>query len=247
MLNGTIMWLTFRQLFVPKRLVAAAALALAPALVAFLYRGHQHNSGMPPEIFLSQMYVGFVLGVLLPLSAVIFGTGAFGLDLDEGTLVYLLVKPLPRWHVVLSRYVVAVLATVAVMLPAVLLPWLVLRTSAIPFSTAVAAMAGAAVGALLYAAVFIPLGISSKRALVIGLLYIVIIEELASRSFAGARSLSIREYAVAVAKAAERGAQTMTVPTVSLNTVWVMGTLVLVGGLAISIRKLAQFEAEERL
>ena len=36
-------------------------------------------------------------------------------EVDDGTLIYLLVKPLARWRVVLWKYVVAVLSTGAVM------------------------------------------------------------------------------------------------------------------------------------
>jgi ABC-2 type transport system permease protein len=245
--NGTVMWLTFRQLFARKRLVAAILLALAPAIIGLLYSSRNSNTGIQPDEFLIQIYRAFVLGVLLPLAAVIFGTGAFGIDLDEGTLVYLLVKPLRRWSVVLSRYLVAVLATAAVMLPAILLPWLVVGVHALPFSTVLAVCAGATVGSVLYSALFIPLGIASKRALVVGLLYVVVLEEVVSRTMPGARSLSIREYAFAVTKALARGSDVFQLPAVSLSTVWVMGTVVLVGGLAFAMRKLSRFEAEERL
>jgi ABC-2 type transport system permease protein len=245
--NGTIMWLTFRQLFERKRLIASILLALAPAIIALLFRMNGNALGTPPDRFLAEMYGAFVVGVLLPLAAVVFGTGAFGIDLDEGTIIYLLVKPLRRWTVVLSRYLVAVLATMAVMLPAIILPWLVIGVRVLPPSTVLAVAIGAAVGALLYAALFLPLGIVSKRALVIGLLYVVVLEEVVSRSIDGARSLSIREFAYAIMKASTRGHDPFPAPALSLSTVWVMGTLVLVAGLAIAMRKLARFQAEERL
>jgi hypothetical protein len=48
-------------------------------------------------------------------------------------------------------------------------------------------------------------------------------------------------------KASTRGHDPFPAPALSLSTVWVMGTLVLVAGLAIAMRKLARFQAEERL
>ena len=35
--------------------------------------------------------------IVLPLAAVLFGTGAFGAENDEGTILYLLAKPISRW------------------------------------------------------------------------------------------------------------------------------------------------------
>jgi len=245
-LNRTVMWLTFRQLFVPRRLAAAALLAAVPAVVAALYHARGAQNGVPADMFLTGMYARFVIGVLLPLAAVVFGTGAFGLDLDEGTLLYLLVKPLRRWQIVLSRYVVAVAATALVMIPAILLPWLIIGTSTTPFAAVLAVAGGAGVGCLLYSAVFIPLGIGSKRALVIGLLYIVVLEEVLSNQIAGVKSLSIREYAVTTVQAMHATPATGNA-SVSTTTVWVMGAIILVGGLAIAIRKLGRFESAERL
>jgi len=244
--NRTVMWLTFRQLFVPRRLVMALLLAVLPALVAALYHAHPNRNGISADVFLDGMYARFVVGVLLPLAAVLFGTGAFGLDLDEGTLVYLLVKPLRRWQVVLSRYLVAVTATALLMVPAILLPWLIMGTGTTTFSSVLSVAAGAGVGCILYSAIFIPLGIASKRALVFGLLYIVVLEEVMSNQIEGAKSLSVREYVLSVIHAIRGGAPTL-VPHVSMSTVWVMGTIIFVGGLALAIRKLSAFEAAERL
>ena len=42
----------------------------------------------------------------MPLVAVIFGTGALGSELDDGTVVYLLAKPVPR-DILLVKLVVA--------------------------------------------------------------------------------------------------------------------------------------------
>ena len=43
------------------------------------------------------------IGVLLPLVAVIVGTSALGSELDDGTIVYLLARPVPRWRIVIVK------------------------------------------------------------------------------------------------------------------------------------------------
>src|SRR5204863_7617380 len=71
-----------------------------------------------------------VLGVLLPLTALVFGTSAFGGEVDDGTLIYLMVKPVPRWRLTFSKYLVAFLATVAVIVSAMFLAWIAIQNGA---------------------------------------------------------------------------------------------------------------------
>ena len=196
--------------------------------------------------FLSVLQRDIVLGTLLPLAAVVFGTTAFGGEVDDGTLVYLLVKPVPRWQVVLSKLVVASLSTLAVIVPAVLVPWLALRNDDLPFSFAGGFLAGAVVGSVIYCALFLSLGLATRRALVVGLLYVIGFESTLSRSLGGLRSLSVREFSVAVSQAASAGA--VRIPNaVSMSTVYWMGTMMLVGAVAWTMRKLVHYELAERL
>jgi ABC-2 type transport system permease protein len=187
-----------------------------------------------------------IIGTLLPLAAVIFGTTAFGGEVDDGTLIYLLLKPVPRWKVVLSKYVVAVLSTFAIAIPAILLPWLVLSNADLPLRVALSFLTGAAAAAAIYCALFLSLGLASKRALVVGLLYVIGFEGLLSRNIAGVRSLSVREYAIAISQAVSAG--TITAPNaVSMSTVKWMGTLMLVGATVWTMRRLVRYELAERL
>jgi ABC-2 type transport system permease protein len=178
---------------------------------------------------------------------VVFGTTAFGGEVDDGTIVYLLVKPLARWRVVLSKYAAAVISTIAVMVPAVLLPWPALNSSTVPASLPLAFAAGIAVGAALYCAIFVTLGLNSRRALVLGLLYIVVLEFTMSRQIAGVKSLSVREFVLTIVSKLAPGQATFVEATVSLGTVWVMGAIIMVASLGLAIRRLARYEMAERL
>jgi ABC-2 type transport system permease protein len=246
LLDGTVMWLTWRQLFARRRIWLAAAFALAPLLftLVFLVVG---DDGSDARLgFLTGLQRDIVLGTLLPLAGVVFGTTAFGGEVDDGTLVYLLVKPIPRWRVVLSKLVVATLSTLAVIAPAVVLPWLVLRNADLPASFAGGFLAGAAVGSAIYCALFLSLGLATRRALVVGLLYVIGFEATLSRSLGGLRSLSVREFSVAVSQAASAGA--VKVPdALAMSTVYWMGTIMLVGATAWTMRKLIRYETAERL
>ena len=246
-INSTVAWLTFRQLFTRNRLIAAALFAAAPLIVALFYRANSAHNAETALQFLRELYSGIVAFVLLPLAAVVFGTAAFGGEIDDGTIVYLLVKSLPRWQLVLSKYVVAVLATFAMMFVAILLPWLALGATAEITPLFEAFTAGIALGAALYCAIFVTMGLMSKRALVIGLLYIVVIEITLSPSVVGLKSLSVREFVMTIVGKIAATTVGVKPGAVTINTVWTMGAIILVASLGLGIRWLQQYEMAERL
>lgn len=242
-----VAWLTVRQLFTRKRLIAAALFAAAPLIVTLFFKATARHGDATGLQFLRELYSGIVAFVLLPLAAVVFGTAAFGGEIDDGTIVYLLVKALPRWQLILSKYVVAVLATIVMMFVAILLPWLALGAPSDSLPLLKAFAAGVAVGAVLYNALFVTLGLTSKRALVLGLLYVVVVEITLSPNVVGLKSFSVREFVMTVVgnlAAAVPGVHAGAVPN---NTVWTMGTIILVVGLGAGIRWLSHYEVAERL
>lgn len=247
MLNPTVMWLTGRQLFARRRWLMAIGFALLPMLIVLLFRLNLGDGGAA-DLFDFYLELGreILIGTLLPLAALVFGTTAFGGEVDDGTLVYLLVKPIPRWQVLLSKYVVAVSATLAVIAPAILLPWLLVRAPELPAVTPWAFLAGAATGAVLYSALFVMIGITTRRSLVIGLFYIIALESVLSRSLEGVKSFSVREFVVTIAQRVG-GSDLLLNATVSLGTVWTVGGLLLAGTMGFAMVRLARMEVAERV
>jgi len=246
-IDSTVLWLTWRQLFARRRLYLAAAFSLAPVLITLIFRLTSGDVEAASVGFLATLMREIVIGTLLPLAALVFGTTAFGGEIDDGTLVYLLVKPLARWRVVLTKYLVATACTLAVMVPAIVLPWLVVRNADLPATFPLAFLAGAAAGAVLYCAIFLTLGLRTRRALVIGLLYVIGLEVVWSRIVTGLRSLSVREFTVAVVQKVGDAAVPAGGPVVQMSTVWTMGTILFVVAIALAIRGLARYEVAERL
>ena len=244
--HRTVIWLTYRQLFARRRVYIALAILVIPALLTLLVRFNAAEGDLDAVGTLSAIYRDIILGVLLPLTALVFGTTAFGGEVDDGTLIYLMVKPVPRWQLTFSKYLVAFLATVAVIVPSIVLAWLAMQNGA-PFQVPLGYSVGAIVGALIYCAIFVTLGITSRRALAIGLLYIVAFENVLSRSVVGVKSLSVREFATAVCKEVVGTAAEFTAPTVTMGTVYTMGTVFFVVALGLSFLKLQRYEVAERL
>jgi ABC-2 type transport system permease protein len=114
--------------------------------------------------------------------------------------------------------------------------------------TVVSAFATAIVlGATLYAAIFVTLGLTSKRALVLGLLYVVVLEITLSPNVAGLKSLSVREFVMTVVGALAAGKPGITAGAVPMKTVWTMGAFFLIAGLGLGIRWLSRYEMAERV
>jgi ABC-2 type transport system permease protein len=247
MLNRTIMWVTFRQLFTRQRFITALVISLVPLIIAISQKATHGAYDMETGRFLVGMYKEFVIGTLLPLVAVVFGSSAFGTEMTEGTIVYTLVKPEPRWRVVLSKFVVAALATVLVMVPAVFLPWALVDKTEFPLSVPMIILGGAAIGALLYSALFIALSIMSKRALVMGLVYIIVVEFTLSRQAAGVKSFSVRELVLTATSKIGEGNRWIGPADVTVQTFYVMGAICLVGSLVYAWRKFARYEMAEKL
>lgn len=139
------------------------------------------------------------LGTVVPLLCVVVGTGVVGPEIEDGSILYLLSKPLRRSLIVLSKLAVAVATSWALLVPSVLVAGVLLVGTA--QRLAVAYALAAAVAAVAYCALFLLLAVLTRNAVVIGLLYALIWETTIAGVVPGARVLSVRQWAYAVAEA----------------------------------------------
>ncbi|MEO7082883.1 MAG: ABC transporter permease [Gemmatimonadaceae bacterium] len=246
-LNRTVMWLTWRQMFAKRRLWLSIAFSLAPLVFTLIFKLVADDGDESRVKFFTGLEREVVIGTVLALAAVIFGTTAFGGEIDDGTLVYLLVKPVPRWQIALSKLVVAVCASVAIAIPGIVLPWLVLSGPGVTPDMLFAFFVAAVVGALIYCSIFLSLGLMTRRSLVVGLVYVVLVEGMLARSLPGLRSLSVREFASVVATSLSPAVAPTPASVVTIGTVRVMGTLIAVAATAWAMWKVSRFELAERL
>lgn len=198
-MNADIARLTARMLLGQRRTLVIAMLAVLPVGLALLFRFA--DAEVDPARWTARALLGgIVTSTILPLVALIFGTAAFGQDIEDGTAVYLLARPIPRRVIVLSRLAVAwALATALLLPPSVAAGFIAIQGGdpaiVLGFAVAIAA------GALVYCAVFAWLSIVTARALIIGLLYVFLWEGVLSGLFTGIRFLSIRQYTNGIAGA----------------------------------------------
>jgi ABC-2 type transport system permease protein len=186
--------LTLRALAGRRRLLLMIALAALPAIVAIILRLAGGRADAP------EIIDALVIRTVLPLVALVIGTAAIGSEIDDGTAVFLLVKPIPRWLTALVKILVAAALTLLLVVPPVLLtgPLVAGFDGANLGTTAGYALATAA-GAIAYVSGFVALGAITSRALLVGLGYVLLWEGALAGILEGTRYFSVRQATLGLA------------------------------------------------
>ncbi|MGW8377826.1 ABC transporter permease subunit [Streptomyces sp. ODS28] len=223
MYDKTVARLTYRALLGRKRALLLSALPVLLVVVAAAVRA---MTGMDDSVA-TQLLGGFALATMVPLIGVIAGTGAIGPEIDDGSVVYLLAKPLKRPTIIVTKLLVAIGVTVVFSaVPTLIAGYLLNGNSQ---QIAIAYAAAAAVASVAYSALFLLLGTVSRHAVVFGLVYALIWEALVGSLVPGARTLSVQQWSLALAeKIAGGGAQITS--EVGLPVAVVLLLVVTVGG-----------------
>jgi ABC-2 type transport system permease protein len=188
-----IVGVTLRGLLGRRRTLLMVLLVTLPVLIALLVR--LADSRMDVDRILDAMLVRTVL----PLVALVLGTASLGSELEDGTAVYLMIKPVPRWRIVGAKMFVAAGLTAALVVPSAVLTGLLAGGTGPAFGTTLGFAVAAAVGGTAYACAFVGLSAFTSRALVIGLAYTMIWEGVLAGLLEGTRFLSIRQATLGIA------------------------------------------------
>ncbi|CAN5521652.1 hypothetical protein BH20CHL7_BH20CHL7_09640 [soil metagenome] len=186
--------MTLRGLLRRRRAVLMLLLVLLPVIVGLLLR-IAGGSRDAPEILDT-----LVIRTVLPLVALIVGTAAIGSEVEDGTIVFLVTKPIARWKIALTKLLVAAGLTVALVVPPMLVTSALVgglggASLGVAFGFALAAMAGGTA----YAFLFTALGAITSRALILGLGYTLLWEGVLAGLLEGTRFLSVRQATLGIA------------------------------------------------
>jgi ABC-2 type transport system permease protein len=188
---STVAWITARGLFGRRRVLLLLPLPLLLVGLAVLCRSYDVN----PADWGAPVLVGLGLAVVLPVISLIVGTGVLGSEVDDGTIVHILTKPLPRRDIILAKLGVAI--GVSAVTSAV--PLFVAGALADSARLGLGLAAAAVVGACAYSAFFLLLSLLTRRPVLLGLVYILVWEGLLGRFVSGTRVLSIEQYVITIA------------------------------------------------
>jgi ABC-2 type transport system permease protein len=230
-MNPTVLSITLRGMLGRRRFLLLLPLPIIQVGLALLAQG----LGASPSDWAQPVLVAFGFAVLLPLIALIVGTAVLGSEIDDGTIVHILSKPLPRKDIVLSKLAVAVLVTAV----SAAIPMYLSGMAAGGVRLALGLVVGCVLGSVAYSAIFLALSLLTRRPVLIGLLYVLIWEGILGNLLSGTRLLSVQQYCVAVADAVSRS--DLLTGTVSVPVAVVMGLVLAVGGTLLAIDRLRSF------
>lgn len=197
-MNRVVLVLTLRQVMGRGRTILMLLLALVPVFLAliFLFAG---DDGEEQDFVASVLFEGFVVTTILPLAALVYGTAVLGAEIEDGTAIYILAKPIPRASIIISKLAAAWLSTTATVATCALVAGFIGLRGAAEDGILVGFTVGVVAGALAYSALFIFLSVLTSRALIAGLAYVFIWEGLINGLFSGTRILSVRHYTLGIA------------------------------------------------
>ena len=171
--------------------------------------------------------------LLLPVASLVFASSALGDPREDGTLVYLWMRPLPRWVTALASWAAALTIT----LPITVVPLtLAAALAGAPSDLVVATALATGVGAVAYTAVFGALGLRTRRSLLWGLLYLFIWEGFVANASDQAAQLAILAYTQSLLSAAS--GQPLDLAVVVAPWSWIVPLLVAAVALVYTVHRL---------
>ena len=196
---GAILALTLRQIASVRRLLIVGLLAALPvALTILVTMLGEMDSGSNGDVddFIVVVVTGLVVGVVLPIVSMALAAPAFGDDLEDGTLSFIALTPIPRWRIALAKLAAPVIISAPVAAIGGIVTAYVGLQGDIQASLAVGA--GLLLGAAAYCSIFTWAGLMTTRAISLGIVYVFLWEGLASTLVPGVKYLSVSAYTVSV-------------------------------------------------
>lgn len=202
----TLFALTLRQHVRGKRWMIVAVLFLLPAGLAILIRSTTNEIyTVIPEFLLAWM---FMPQVLLPLVALVYASGIIQDEQEDQTITYLLMRPTPKWAIYLVKLAATLVTTsvlvalfTAITYAAVFVGVDYSEQNArktIDLATAtdrcLTTIGIHVLAVVAYSSLFGFLSIITRRTLVIGILYIALIEGVAANMPFGIRLATVIYY-----------------------------------------------------
>ncbi|NAS25548.1 ABC transporter permease subunit [Herbidospora sp. NEAU-GS84] len=192
-MNTVVASITYRAMLGRKRIWLLALLPIALIAFALLFR---FIGGGDESVAVELMKV-FAIGTMLPLLGLIAGTGVIAPEIEDGTIIHLMSKPISRPVIAFTKFVVAASLMVAFsVIPTYVAAYILIGTES---GIASGFALGALFAGIAYAAVFLLLGVVSRHAVTIGVIYALVWEGLIGGYVPGARRFSIQQWAQSIA------------------------------------------------
>lgn len=235
--SGPIIKLGLRSVFGRARVILLAGLPVLLILLTLLIA--QADQG--PDA--SQQFLStFGIGVIAPVVVLVTTTTLINSEFDDGSILYLLIKPVSRTAIVTSKTLVSLIAVVIGILVPMVLAGLLLDLGS--YNGFVATTVAALIAGIGYTGVFTMLATLLKRSILGCLAYWLLWESLISGLVPPARWLSVRSWADnAMIDLSTLPGQAL--PTVPLWYAVSAAVVALVLGVAVAARRLRSVTLSE--
>jgi ABC-2 type transport system permease protein len=192
-MNTVVAGITYRALLGRRRIILLLLLPLVLIGLAVLLR-LVGSADQRSAVLLMQ---NFAINTMLPLLGLIAGTGVIAPEIDDGTIIHLLSKPISRPVIAQTKFLVAAsLLTVFAAVPTYIAAWLLVSNED---GIAPGFALGVLVAGFAYAAVFLLLGVVTRHAVTIGIVYALVWESVVGGFVPGARKFSIQYWGQSIA------------------------------------------------
>ena len=193
---GSVLRLSLRQLAGVRRLLIVSLLTLLPVALALAIRFASGDDNTGGGEFIDGVIDALLVAGILPLVTMALATASFGNELEDKTLSYIMLKPLPRWKIALPKMLAPILvAGPLVVVSGAAAAYIGLDSG---FKTPLAVGVALLVGVVAYSAVFTWAGLITTRALSFAIVYVFLWEGVIGTFISGVRYLSVRGYTLAV-------------------------------------------------
>ena len=188
-----IFLLSLRALTRGRRTLVIAVLLAVPALLAVAYVGSEAHPNGPK--FAVQLIDLLFLPVLLPLIALLLATTALGGEVEDGTLIYLTLRPVSRLGLVVAKLLAATLVAAVLIEISVAVTYVIAANGSYEGRTLSALLLANLAGCLVYCSLFLLLGLFlPRRGLIVGFIYVLAWEGGAAAVSTALATLSVRRY-----------------------------------------------------
>ncbi|AKU17783.1 ABC transporter permease [Luteipulveratus mongoliensis] len=230
-MNAAIIRLAMRSLFGRPR---AFVLLAMPAIMVGLAAVITMASSNPPDSSDAEAFLRvFGIGIVVPVVTLIATTTLVNSEFDDGSIVYLLTKPISRLSIMASKAVVVLLSVlVCGVLPVGIAGFAMVGGDD---RVALAGVAGSAVAGVAYVGIFTALVTVLNRSIVGCLIYWLVWESTISSLIGPVKWLSARAWGSSVVQATtELGDR----PAVPVAYAVVAAVVILLGGVALAAQRL---------
>ncbi|MCC6791194.1 MAG: ABC transporter permease, partial [Thermomicrobiales bacterium] len=190
-----VLALTVRQFLGGKAIRVVIGLAFLPTIFALIFLidstidDNWHYLG-------DTIFVDLVIPTLLPLTVLVLATSAFGDEIEDRTLPYLVLKPVARLRLVVEKLIASVIVSGPIAMAGMAATYaLIMRGDWNDHLRLLGAITAAiAIATVAYSAIFMLVSLLISRALVAALIYSLIWESILGRYVPGLRYVSIRHF-----------------------------------------------------